>query len=184
VPFSSSTTSSTAPLRFHFPSAADVAAQGPALLGHIAWLWSQSPLHAHWPCHLLQTQVIPALGHQQCVWVGDGEQPVAYASWALLSDEAQQRYVHNPNALRATDWRSGPHMWWIDWVAPFGHTAAIAAHLRRHVFAHRTTRALRVKRDRTVGRIIDLHGDAVPLAARQHSQQQFAAQFVQPHFTR
>ena len=173
----SSSFSTSSRLRYHFPTRAEVAAKGPELLGHITWLWMQSPLHAHWPCHVLQNQVIPALRHQQCLWVGDGQQPVAYASWAFLSDEAQLRYVRNPNALRDQDWRSGTQMWCIDWVAPFGHTTAIAAYLKRHVFADRTTRALRVKRDRQVGRIVDMHGDAVPLAERQRSQQRFAQQF-------
>lgn len=151
--------------------------QGPTLLGHIAWLWSCSPLHADWPCHLLQKQVVPALRHRQCLLVSDGQRPVAYAAWAWLNEPAQQRYLLHPHGLREGDWRSGPHLWWIDWVAPFGHTQAMARWLKAHVFSTQIARALRVKRNSSVGRVMDMHGDSVPWSERHLSQHQFVQQF-------
>ena len=167
-------------LRFYFASRRqDEATPAPPaqLLGHIAWLWSLSPLHAEWPCHLLRSQVLPALKQRQCVLVGNGAHPVAYAAWAWLSDEAQARYLQNPNALDVADWRSGPHLWWIDWVAPFGHTKAMAAHFKAHVFPRHTGRALRVKPGARVARVVDFHGDQVAWMQRREQRSQFSAQF-------
>jgi len=147
------------------------------MFGHAAWLWMQSTLHRDWPISLLQTNVVPALKNRQYVIVGNGTHPVLFAAWALMSDEAQERYLQNPNSLENTDWQSGENMWWVDWVAPFGHTQQVAAYLKKHVFSDRTGRSLRVKSGSKVARIIDFHGDKVTPLDRDISNKNFANKF-------
>ena len=48
----------------------------------------------------------------------------------------------SPLALTEADWNSGERLWLNDWVAPFGHTAALSRLLQRHLFPNRCARAL------------------------------------------
>ncbi|MEY8843003.1 toxin-activating lysine-acyltransferase [Cribrihabitans sp. XS_ASV171] len=56
--------------------------------------------------------------------------PRAAISWAALSSEAERRYVVERKGLTPQDWRSGPQIWVIDWIAPF-QIKGLNAQLRR-----------------------------------------------------
>jgi cytolysin-activating lysine-acyltransferase len=56
--------------------------------------------------------------------------PRAAISWAALSPEAERRYVVERKGLTMQDWRSGPQIWVIDWIAPF-QIKGLNAQLRR-----------------------------------------------------
>lgn len=71
-----------------------------------------------------------ALG-QYWVFRHDGV-PRAAISWAALSPEAERRYVVERKGLTPQDWRSGPQIWVIDWIAPF-QIKGLNTHLRRWI---------------------------------------------------
>ncbi len=99
------------------------------ILGSATWLWMHSPRHRELPVHALASLLLPAIKLQQFVLASammDGElRPVAFASWANFSAEAEARYMaHSARPLPPEDWRSGDRMWVLDWMAPFGHNHA------------------------------------------------------------
>jgi cytolysin-activating lysine-acyltransferase len=116
-----------------------------ALLGMIVWLLMRSPVHRGMPVHALQNLVIPAMKYRQMVLAREGEIPVFYCGWAWLDEAAENRYLDSPKDIQDADWNSGKRLWVTDWVAPFGHTRAMARFLRRKVFADQVVWSLQHK---------------------------------------
>lgn len=63
--------------------------------------------------------------------------------------------------MRETDWDSGDRMWFCDWIAPFGHTAAMNALMRQEVFADHCVRALYHRGEQRGKRVVMFHGRRV-----------------------
>jgi cytolysin-activating lysine-acyltransferase len=113
------------------------------VLGQAAWLWTRSQTHYKASTGLLHVNVIPAIEHGQFMLGSQVEQPLFWTTWALLSDDAQARFLKNPNLLQAADWRSGEHIWFIDWVSPFSRQhVALMRNLLRQWFAGKTMRSI------------------------------------------
>ncbi len=85
-----------------------------ALLGEILWLFAQSREHAATPAAVLLARVLPALAHRQARLIRQGNEPVAFVSWARLSDEAEERWLTGAAPLRPQDWASGGKLWLVD----------------------------------------------------------------------
>lgn len=93
------------------------------LLGEIAWLLSQSPLHRALQIGDLEWLVMPALIHRQFYIFRDGDQPVGLALWARCSPAAEAKLdrgmIEPENRLTLEEWRSGDALWLVDLIAPF-----------------------------------------------------------------
>lgn len=107
------------------------------ILGQIVSLLGQSPSHKHVFLSDLEWLVLPALiGRQVRVWrrkTERGTLPVAYASWAMVSAEVDQRLSQGQIKLKPSDWRSGTIPWLIDLVAPYGGSDAALQELADQV---------------------------------------------------
>lgn len=113
------------------------------VLGSAVWLWMQSQPHQNLPLNTLSALLMPAIKHRQFVIASQAGRPVFYVSWANFSEEAEERYlqqhpIHMPN----TDWNSGDRGWFLDWVAPFGHTRSMVRLMEQQLFANRCMRSL------------------------------------------
>lgn len=126
--------------------------------GAVTWLWMQSPDHRALPLQALQQLLLPAIQTGQYLLLHErsatGLRPVAYLSWALLSAEAESRYLDHPlRGLQAADWCSGDRMWAIDWITPLGHAHALRASILqllpqvcfRFLYHRGNERGLRIK---------------------------------------
>jgi len=114
-----------------------------AALGGAVWLWLHSTSHRNMPLSGLSALLLPAIAKRQFLLASHNGQPVAYISWANLSEEAEHRYLNqHPLHMAEADWNSGDRMWILDWVAPFGHTAATAHLILSQLFADRCFRSL------------------------------------------
>lgn len=130
--------------------------------GSAVWLWMHSEAHRAAPLHALNALLLPAIRHRRFVLACENGRPVAYCSWADLSEEAERRYLASPAVcMRDEDWTSGERTWVLDWVAPFGHTAALSHALTRHLMAHRIGRALYHRGERSGLRIKTFKGIGV-----------------------
>ncbi len=89
-------------------------------LGKIAWLWMNSPLHRDWTIDLLSRFALPPVELGQYLLLERDGLPVAYCSWAHLSGEAELAYLLDAGNIPLADWNGGDHLWFVDWVAPFG----------------------------------------------------------------
>lgn len=96
------------------------------LLGEMAWLLSQSPLHKALAIGDLEWLVMPALIHEQFYLFRDGDKPVGLALWAKCNDEAERKLeggmIEPENRLTLEEWTSGDRIWLVDLIAPFADT--------------------------------------------------------------
>jgi len=130
-------------------------------LGAAVWLWMHSVSHRNAPLHALSALLLPAIKHRQFVLASEQGKPVFFLTWAMLSPEAERRYLANaPITMPEADWTSGERMWILDWIAPFGHTR-MARHLVARLFPTRQARAL-YHRGNTRGlRVLNFRGIGV-----------------------
>ncbi|MDK9723202.1 MAG: toxin-activating lysine-acyltransferase [Rhodospirillales bacterium] len=117
---------------------------GPAeVLGDVVWLMSHSPGHKHLFISDMDWLVMPPVMHKQFRLFKDGDKPFAFATWALLDEEAEKRVLSGQVRLRPTDWRSGKKLWLIDIVAPFGGQDGVLKQLKQTLFKDQPLLALR-----------------------------------------
>lgn len=100
--------------------------------------------------------------------------PVAWCSWANLSLENEVKYIMDTNSLVADDWISGDRKWFIDWIAPFGHTRELYMHMREH-YPHSLFRAIRVTQQTSTGKVTEFHGGKIDKTVAKK-------QFIQYHY--
>ncbi len=104
------------------------------LLGAVSWLMMQQASTKHTFLADLEWRVMPALVLDQAkIYVRD-DMPLAYVSWARLSEEVALRYRAAPHRLLPTDWRCGEQVWLIDVFTPFGGAAELLKDMREKVF--------------------------------------------------
>lgn len=104
------------------------------LLGAASWLMMQQPSTKHTFLSDLEWRVLPPLVLDQAkIYVRD-DMPLAYVSWARLSEDVAQRYRAAPHRLLPTDWRCGEQVWLVDVFTPFGGAAELLKDLREKVF--------------------------------------------------
>lgn len=77
-----------------------------------------SPAHKHLFITDVEWLALPPVMLRQFRLWYRGRTPFAYASWATLSDEIEQRVMAGVRRLAPGDWRSGESLWLIDLVAP------------------------------------------------------------------
>lgn len=132
------------------------------IVGMAAWLWSRSVLHCSWDLKLFRRDVLESVELQQFVLMTHNDQPAGYLSWGHLSDEAEIKYIVNPNSLQLDDKRSGKHLWLLNWVAPFGGTKEFMRVARHSLFHSSVGHMLRIKPgNHDLGRIVSARGVCV-----------------------
>ena len=104
------------------------------LLGAVSWLMMQQSATRHTLLSELEWRVMPALILDQAKLFMRDNAPVAYVSWAKLSDDVAKRYQQAPHQLSASDWKSGEQIWIVDLCAPFGGMQEVMKDLRESVF--------------------------------------------------
>lgn len=103
-------------------------------LGGIVWLFAQTPMHRHLFIADLEWMVMPPILLGQFRLFRANERPAGLALWAYLSDEAEARLNAGAGKLKPEEWKSGPHLWLVDVIAPFGGAEEMLADLRANVF--------------------------------------------------
>lgn len=132
-----------APAAAEQPSASSSQAPTPTdMLGQIAWLMVQSASHKHLFLTDLEWLAMPAIILKQFRIWRQGPQPIAYASWALLTEDAEQRLLSGQRRLRPGEWNAGDRLWLIDLVAPFGGADGFLTDFKRKVFPDREIKTL------------------------------------------
>ena len=101
------------------------------LLGEIALLMISIEQRRQWRLWDFARLVMPAIGRQQFRLYYRDRLPIAYASWAFLSADAETRFLADPMALRPEHWASGERAYIVDVVALPGALAGIGSLLRQ-----------------------------------------------------
>lgn len=149
-------------------------------LGRISWLWMNSSLHATWSTQAMMRNTIPPVSNGQYKIVMEGEFPVAYASWAFFSADAERRYILKSSQIQLEDWCSGERMWFIDYISPFSlrHTLKLKS-LLRNSFPDTYARALRVQPGNDTGRVLTYFGREAPEGWRQRADIEILSHFTE-----
>lgn len=108
-----------------------------ALVGGIALLMAGTPSHRHLSMADLEWLVLPAIARRQIRVFRARGRAAAYASWAFLTEEAEQRLLGAEPRLKPEDWQSGDRAWIIDLIAPRQLFDAALTELRRGPLAGR-----------------------------------------------
>jgi cytolysin-activating lysine-acyltransferase len=112
------------------------------MLGAVAWLMMQQAANRHTLLSELEWRVMPALVLNQAkLYLKDGA-PMAFVSWARLSEDVAQRYQAAPHHLTMADWASGDQIWLIDLFTPYGGAQEVLKNLREKVFSGQVVRQL------------------------------------------
>lgn len=148
-------------------------------LGKLSWLWTNSSLHREWGVEVFARFLIPPITLGQIEILERNGMPVAYCSWAWLSEAAEIRYMLDPSDIRVEDWTGGDRLWFADWVAPFA--AADSWHLRSIMaarFPNEVARAIRVKRGSKTARVMEFKGSQLPAAIAHERLKQYYEGFM------
>jgi cytolysin-activating lysine-acyltransferase len=131
------------------------------LYGDVLFVAFRSARHSGVPLAQIRAAFEPPLVLGQIRVFRFDDVPRGFYTWALLSAEAERRYVTG-EALLPEDWRSGNRLWLIDLIAPYrGLTSGIvrwvmtpgnftdrAFHFRRVTQGNRTRRIVHIRLDR------------------------------------
>jgi hemolysin-activating ACP:hemolysin acyltransferase len=83
--------------------------------------------------------------------------PLAYATWAFLSDEVSIDFATNERRLlHLSEWNEGANLWIIDVVSPVGAMRMMAARLKQRFRAQPRVRALHRGEDGAIRRVLDI----------------------------
>lgn len=127
------------------PNSSDIMQQRMQQLGAIMHLMMHSPLHRAYRLQDIEERFIPSLLHNQFRYYEINGTPIGFVNWAWLTDDLEAEYTTGQYELALDEWVGGSHLWFPEFIAPFGHARAIVRDLRSNIFEKGTpAKALRV----------------------------------------
>lgn len=119
-------------------------------------------MHQRYRLAAVERYTFPPLLFGQFKLYRHEQKPIAYTSWALMSPEAEERFLASRGRIEIEDWRSGDRLWIMDLVAPFGHAKPVIDDLRSNIFPGRSAKAIRAARKKgEAPKVIRLRGKPV-----------------------
>jgi len=132
------------------------------LIGEVTTLMMNSSIHKHFRVCDITNIIIPALRLNQFRIYRSDDTPVGFVSWAYFSDEIEKKYTASSMLLKIEDWTSGDNLFFIDFIAPFGHGRKIIQDLRNNIFPNREmAKALRFKQVGKLQKVASYYGKNV-----------------------
>ena len=104
------------------------------LQGEVMNLFLASPRHRDESLVEFTLSVLPAIHFNQFRVYRKDDQPIGWVSWAYMSDAEARGYMAGDFDFQVSTWIGGEHIWFIDFIAPFGHALKIADDLKKNVF--------------------------------------------------
>ncbi|OED49144.1 hypothetical protein AB838_08080 [Rhodobacteraceae bacterium (ex Bugula neritina AB1)] len=101
--------------KLNFPDAPTFA----SALGQAVWLMTISKEHRKLQIEEIEALVTPAVLLQQFKIYMKGKQPIAFLSWASVSDDVKARLDTGNKRLELHEWRSGSNIAIVECVSPF-----------------------------------------------------------------
>ena len=128
-------------------------------LGMCMRLMSQSDYHRNWDMATFDAEITAAiLNSQYQIYFDEQDNPIGLATWAWISDKCRQHLIEEQGALKFNDWKSGEHLLFNDYIAPWGHAKAILKDLRTNVFPDETAFSLGRNPDGSIRKIYTWKG--------------------------
>ncbi len=115
------------------------------LIGEIAGLMMLSKVHRHYQVRDIADIILPAVNLNQFqIYRDTKKRPIGLVTWSRLSEEVMQRYMAGGTVLSEQDLTSGDQLFFLDFIAPYGHMKQISQHLKTNVFPNESAKALRI----------------------------------------
>lgn len=83
--------------------------------------------HRDLPISEIEKRVSPAILLKQFRIYNKGKQPIAFLSWAAVSDEVKARFESGDKSLAPHEWRCGENIVIVECVSPFAERSEIEA---------------------------------------------------------
>ncbi len=130
------------------------------MIGEITGLMLLSKVHRHYQVRDIADVILPAVNLNQFQLYRDAKKrPIGFISWGRISDEVMQRYISGNTVLNEDDLVSGDQLFFLDFIAPYGHIKQIVQHLKTNVFPNESAKALRlISGEPPRKKILALHG--------------------------
>jgi hemolysin-activating ACP:hemolysin acyltransferase len=105
-------------------------------IGCALQVMSQCKFHASFPVSRAVGLLTSAYRHGMLrVYFGAAGNPVAYAAWAFISTESEEKLAKGEIFnFHFSEWNEGEQLWIIDFAAPLGHAYAVCRDLQRSTF--------------------------------------------------
>ncbi|NQZ32261.1 MAG: toxin-activating lysine-acyltransferase [Oceanospirillaceae bacterium] len=102
-------------------------------------LLAHSDTHKNYSCaSYLDTEICPANWLSQLrIYFNDAKIPVAFVTWAEVSQETEKELIDDSRALYHQDWNAGDNLYFNDFVAPWGGVRDILKDLTSNIFTDR-----------------------------------------------
>lgn len=98
-------------------------------------LASKSNYHKYLFAHDFDWLIIPAVMFKQFyIFRDENNHPIAFITWAKLTEESEERILSGMKKLRPGDWRSGENIWIIDIIADPNLHEKILHQMHEHHF--------------------------------------------------
>ena len=106
-------------------------------------LCRHSEVHRRWSVDDLATNFLPAIGHGQFQLYQAGPKVIGGMTWAWLDALTEAKLLADGLTPPGEAWKSGDRLWFIDFLAPYGHARTIARHFMTHLMPAESGRGLR-----------------------------------------
>lgn len=104
------------------------------LIGAYAFLAQYSRPHDHYPSIYLANRVLPAFNKGSFRFHFHDDVPLAFVNWTWVSDRVDANLSQGLSTLTMDDWHVGSNFWFMEILAPFGHSIDLMIDLHNNVF--------------------------------------------------
>lgn len=117
-------------------------------IGAISLLAIKSQSHKYLFISDLEWLVIPAVAQKQFTLIRNSKnEPIAFISWAKVSEDVEKRLLSGSIKLQPKDWNSGDKSYVIDVISPFAPIKEILKQLPETSFKKDQIKILRPKKE-------------------------------------
>lgn len=118
-------------------------------LGAIALLASRSQSHKYLFMSDLEWLVMPPIAQKQfTLFRNDKNEPVAFVSWAKVSEDVEKRLLSGQTKLQPQDWKSGDKIYVMDVISPFAQGKEVLNQLQQNQLKDQKVNILRPSKEK------------------------------------
>jgi cytolysin-activating lysine-acyltransferase len=129
------------------------------LFGEVASLLMVSEFHRKYLIHDIGSVFFPPVHLNQFrIYKNKLKDPIALITWAFLSKEVEEKYLSQEYILKPQDWKSGNRIWFIDFLAPFGHMRQVSKDIKDNIFPNDCGKSVRVDSNGKIKGIYNWYG--------------------------
>lgn len=130
------------------------------LLGEVTSLLMVSKVHRKYQIRDIADVIFPTINlGQYKIFRNTRKEPIALVTWARFSAAVEKKYLKGNPVLTEKELNSGERLYFLDFIAPYGHTKQVSSHLRKHVFPNDLGTAVRFTEDmKSPVKILKFHG--------------------------